>query len=330
MRKILFFIFYCFVCAVKSYAQTNPSDKEIMDSLLKNDEMLKMINDIGKRSSYVRINIGIGNKLYSGNNKSIESLENNKQLIVSPSVEYHHKSGFGIGFTGYLGSDNNKTNFFQYALSPSYNYTRGKIADASISYTHYFITNIYNSNSSPIQDDFYGSILFKKPLLKPGIAAGYSSGKYHEIISIDTTVKIVNQEIHINYTDSLVIDLSSISVAGSVEHEFDFYNLFSKKDGLSFTPQVILISGINKYTVHHNSSLSNYTSFTKKRIRRLRHFQSQDSNKYELQSLGLDLDLNYSIGKFYIEPELYFDYYLPNTNDNRFTQIFNFNIGITF
>lgn len=330
MRKFLFFLFYGCLCVLKSNGQTDPSDKEIMDSLLKNDEMMKMINEIGKPLSYVRINVGFGNKLYSENNKSIESLENNKHLIVSPSAEYHHKSGFGLAFTSYIISENNKTNFYQYALSPSYNYTRGNIADASFSYTRYFIKDIYDPNSSPVQNDFYGNVLFKKPWLKPGISAGYSSGKFHEIIKIDTTVEILNQQVHIEYTDSVVIKLSPFSVAGSVEHEFDFYDLFSKKDGLSFTPQLILISGINKYSVHHNSSLANYTSFTKKRIRRLRHFQSQDNNKYELQSLGLDLDLNYSIGKFYIEPEVYFDYYLPNTNDTRLTQIFNFNIGITF
>ena len=129
----------------------------------------------------------------------------------------------------------------------------------------------------------------------------------------------------------LTVKLSSFSVAGTLEHSFVFYKIFSRKDGLIFIPQFSFITGINTYQVSHKSTTANYNSFTKKLSKRIRHFQSQaGNNKYEAQSLGLDLDLNYSIGIFYVEPELYLDYYLPKTNDKRFTQIFNFNIGITF
>ncbi len=330
MQKIIALSFFTFLFFSKTFAQKDSTDKYIMDSLLQNDELLKLINDIDKPTSYVRINIGIGNNLYSEKNKAIESLQNNKQLIFSPSVGYYHKSGFGISFTGYLLSENNKTNFYQYTLSPSFNYTKGKVVDASLSYTHYFVKDIYSSNTSPVQNDFYGSLLYKKPWLKPGISLGYSTGKSYEIIKIDTTVTIQNRPVHIKYTDTAKIQLTSFSAAASVEHEFDFYKLFSSKDGLSFTPQLSLISGINKYDVNHKSTLTNFNTFTKNKLKRIRHFQTSGKNKYELQSIGLDLDLNYSIGIFYMEPELYIDYYLPKTNDNRFIQIFNFNIGITF
>ena len=331
MRTLLFFFLTGILFFSKSFGQTNPSDKHIMDSLLQNDEMLKMIGNFGKPSSYFRINIGVGNKLYSSQDKAVESLQNTNQLVISPSVAYYHKSGFGISFTGFLLSENNKTGFYQYSVSPFYNYTKGKVADASLSYTHYFEKDIYSSNTSPIQNEFYGSLVFKKPWLKPGISAGYSSGTYHEIIKIDTIIRIADQQIHIKYIDTTTIKLSSFSVAGTLEHSFGFYNIFSKKDGLSFTPQFSFITGINTYQVSHKSTTANYNSFTKKLSKRIRHFQSQaGNNKYEAQSLGLDLDLNYSIGIFYFEPELYLDYYLPKTNDKRLTQIFNFNIGITF
>src|SRR5450631_4769598 len=122
MRRILFFSLTGFLLFSKSYGQISPSDKHILDSLLQNDEMLKMINNFGKTSSYFRVNVGIGNKLYSSQDKSIETLQNSQQFIVSPSVGYYHKSGFGISFTGFLLNENNKTNFYQYTLSPSYSY----------------------------------------------------------------------------------------------------------------------------------------------------------------------------------------------------------------
>lgn len=51
---------------------------------------------------------------------------------------------------------------------------------------------------------------------------------------------------------------------------------------------------------------------------------------YQLQSIGLDLNCVYVMGRFYFDPDLYLNYYLPKTNDDRFAQIFNFNLGITF
>jgi len=331
MRRILLFFLTGFFLLSKSDAQTTPSDKHIMDSLLQNDEMLKMINEYWKNLSYFRVNVGIGNNLYGSQDKSIESLQNSQPFVVTPSVGYYHKSGFGISFTGFLLSENNKTDFYQYTLTPSYSYSKGKIADVIISYTHYFEKSIYNYNTSPIQNEFYGNILFKKPWLKPGIALGYSTGKFDQGVHIDTTVKVLSRLVHILYNDTVSTNIRSFSVAGSVEHSFLFYNLLTVKDGIIITPQFSLISGINKYDMKHSSSLDYYNAYTKKALKRIRHFQSQGNNKnYQLQSLGLDLDVNYSIGKFYFEPDLYLNYYLPNTNDNRFTQIFNFNIGITF
>ena len=330
MRRILFFFITGSLVFSKSLGQINPSDKHILDSLLQNDEMLKMINNYGRASSYFRVNLSIGNNVYSSQNKAIESLQKSP-FVINPSVGYYHKSGFGISLTGFLLNENNKTDFYQYTVTPSFVYNKGKVADLSISYTHYFEKNNYAYNTSPVQNEFYGSIVFKKPWLKPGIASGYSFGKYHEIIKIDTTITILNQPVQINYVDTTKTKLSSFSFAGTIEHSFLFFNLFSMKDGISITPQLALISGINTYVIKHTSSLSNYTAFTKRRLKRIRHFQSQSVNQdFQLQSMGFDLDINYSIGKFYLEPDLYLNYYLPETHDNRFTQTFNFNIGITF
>lgn len=316
----------------KSYGQLSPADKKIMDSLLQNDEMIKMINNIGKPMSYFRINAGVGDKLTGSQDKAVESLQNNSQLIISPSIGYSHKSGFGISATAYLFNENNKTGFYQYTISPSYSYTRGNVADVTLYYTRYIVTNKYSTSASPIKNEFYASLNFKKPWIKPSISAGYSTGNYNEIVTIDTTVKISNQQFHIKYTDSTSTKISSFSFAAGLAHSFLFYNLFSMKDGLAFTPQLALITGINNYVTSHTSTLANYNSFTKRQLKRIRHFQSEanNNNKFELQSLGLDVDVNYAIGKFYVEPEFYVDYYLPQSPGNKFAEVFNINIGITF
>jgi hypothetical protein len=128
-----------------------------------------------------------------------------------------------------------------------------------------------------------------------------------------------------------------LSFSGTLEHDFNFYSVLSKKDGLRLTPQFSLIAGLNSYSINYNSSATLFNLYSKKKLKKQGKFQTQqnqqdthDTTRFEIQSLGFDIDLTYAIGKFYIEPELYLDYYLPKTNDKRLTQIFNFNIGITF
>ena len=86
------------------------------------------------------------------------------------------------------------------------------------------------------------------------------SGKFDQLIHIDTTVRILKQLVHIIYNDTITTKISSYSIAGSVEHSFMFFNLFSIKDGIIITPQLSLISGINTYDVSHTSSLANFNT----------------------------------------------------------------------
>ncbi|MDQ6762632.1 MAG: hypothetical protein M3015_08395 [Bacteroidota bacterium] len=302
-----------------------------MDSLLQNDELMKMISHLGEDQSYFRINIGIGNRLFTEKNKAVENLQTNGQLVFTPSVGYFHKSGLSLSFTGFLLSENNKTDFYQYALSPSYSYSKGKWVDVILSYSHYFKKTNYSSSASPFDDEFYGSGILKKYWIKPSVSIGYSSGRYNEIVNVDTIVMIANRPAQIKFIDTATTTISSFSVAAGIEHDFNFFNLLSKKDGLRLTPQLSIITGINDYSVSNKRSVQLYNTYVKRKLKHLKHFQPTTAkSNYEVQSVGFDLDLNYTIGKFYLEPEVYLDYFLPATNDKRFTQIFNFNIGITF
>lgn len=331
MLKLLLCSLFAFFIFTSLFAQKDSTDKQIMDSLIKNDDFLKMLNDFDKSVSYFQLSAGIGNTLLNGDHIAIKSLQNMNELVFTPSVEYFHKSGFGISATGFLMNENGETDFYQYAVSPSYQYTKSKVINASVAYVHYSIKDEYNATSSPIQNDFYGSIVFKKPFINPGISVGYSLGKSYEIIKIDTVLKIQNQNRRIHYTDTVNILLKSFSLSGSLKHDFDFYSLFFPNDGLRFAPELLLNTGINVYKIKHNSSLSDFNAFTKRKLKKIRHFFTQSENqKWQIQSLALDLDLNYVIGKFNFEPDLYLEYYLPKTSDKRFVQIYNFNIGMTF
>ncbi|HUZ58069.1 MAG TPA: hypothetical protein VMU83_04750 [Hanamia sp.] len=331
MLKVLFFSVIVFFISAGAFAQKDSTDKQIMDSLIKNYDFLKMLNNLGKTTSYFQVSAGVGNSLLNGNDLAIKTLQNTNIIVFTPSVGYFHKSGFGVAVNGYLLNENQETKFYQYSLSPSYEFSKSKVINALVSYTHYFIKDVYNSVSSPVQNDFYGSFSLKKPFLRPGISGSYSSGRSNEIVKIDTVLKIQDHRVPIDYIDAVIFFLKSFSLTASLKHDFNFFDLFSQEDGLRFKPEILLNIGINTYKIKHNSSLSDFNSFTKKKLKKVRHILTQlDNQNWLIQSAGVDLDLNYVIGKFNFEPDLYLDYYLPKTSDNRFTQIYNLNIGMTF
>ena len=165
--------------------------------------------------------------------------------------------------------------FINIHLSPFYNYTKGKIAEL-----HYLILIILKKIFTvPIlhlfKMNFMAALFLKSHGLSLEFPQAIPQVPIMKLLKLIPLSRIVNQRVHIKYTDSITTRLSSFSVAGTLEHSFHFYNIFSKKDGLSFTPQFSFITGINTYHVSHKSTIANYNSFTKKRLKRIRHFQSQ-------------------------------------------------------
>lgn len=96
------------------------------------------------------------------------------------------------------------------------------MVDALVSYTHYFEKGKFDYNTSPIQNEFYASMNVKESWFKPGIALGYSIGQSYDIVAIDTTVKVLNQRVHIVYTDTASIKITSYSAVAGFEHSFFF------------------------------------------------------------------------------------------------------------
>jgi hypothetical protein len=67
------------------------------------------------------------------------------------------------------------------------------------------------------------------------------------------------------------------------------------------------------------------------RIQKLNTVKRVESNNtFQLQSIGAALDFTYGIGKFFLQPNLYIDYYLPQTTEKRLSTIFTITTGFTF
>ena len=301
------------------------AEKASLDSMFKDDEFINMLRSAAVPKSYVVIGAGIGNSYFSTKNKQIDASQLESKLIFSPSISYLHKSGLGIAVTAFLAEYKGQSNFYQFSLSPSYSLTRNKKIGLSVSFTHMFTRKGYEGFASPIQNDFYGSIHLKKPWLQPGISVGLSGGRYTDYLRIDTVLNNIRRI----FTDTSKTHIGVFTLNAFVQHDFEFYKLLSKKDGISIKPQLILNAGSQRFTeVHKNPFITKLKARNSVRFKNLGI--NSDKNSFSVQSLAFNVDVNYIIGKFGFEPQVYLDYYLPETTDKKFTTVYSFVISYAF
>lgn len=323
MRQIFLLIIVVLFFSHKNYAQqVKDTTIQQMDSLQIMKELMDLLGSAAKPVSYAFVNLGVGNRLFSIRNNSLNARQSSvSTTIYSPSIGYFHKSGLSIAAGANFLNDGTNFGAKQYSLTPAFDLSGNKSWDVGISYTHYFVKDKYSPFSSPVQDDIYGTLKYKKTWIQPGLSVGYSAGSYNEALEKDT---IVNGRLRRRY-DSITYKLNAFSLAFSAGHQFIWYGTIDKKDALAFTPTLMANAGSATTSITHNSNVALLNYFIRKgRIPKLQ------TDKFQLQSLGLNLDLVYTVGNFTFEPQLYLDYYLPEIDGNKFSQVFAFNVGYRF
>jgi hypothetical protein len=305
-------------------------DKAALDSMLENDEFLKMMKGEAKNS--FDVSIGIGNGAFSSHNNAANATGVDNKMIFTPSLVYRTKTGFSFGVTGYLTSDSiSSFNLYQTGLSAGYDYT-GKQVNAGLTYTRYLSDKNKYNNNSLYQNDIYGYIKRAKGIIQPGLTLGFDNGEYKEAVFQKFSKKIhrllplpngSDTTIIISGIDSTHNKTSYFSVSANIEHDFSFYKLFNKDDELDFVPSLILNMGSDKLTqTHLNKVFDRKVLSNRKKI--------EATNKFQVQSVAASFDFTYGVGKFFLQPNLYLDYYLPETTAKRFTAIFSVTTGFSF
>lgn len=326
MRKIFVLLPILFAISFV-YAQTDSLTREeklALDSMFKNDEFFKLMMG-NKDRSYFDINIGIGNGIFSLKNNALNAGQAvTSKLFYTPSIGYYHKSGFALTLNGFLTDDEGSFKLYQYAINPSYAYT-GKTIAAGISYTRFIEGSTTNFDTNPFKNDFYGIVVYKKTWLEPGLAAGYSFGKQEEYF--DTAFWLLNRVVHIR--DTITTRLSGFSLMISATHKWDFYKLISKKDAIQLQPTLLLNAGSQRWNISHSSSINNRRPLVQSYLKN-RYGDGSTSASFTLQSMAFLAELTYYYGKFYCQPQLYLDYYLPSTTEKRLTTLFSVTAGFSF
>lgn len=329
MRQKHFVFLLSFV--LLSYLSNAQKTKPAVDSLAYYDDLFNelesFLDSITAPRSFANISLGINNGYF--NYQSQSSIESSSKLVYTPSLGYYHKSGFGIGATGSAIADGFKNiNLFQIAATASYDYMQSSQFLTGVAYTQFFTKDSLDFYTSPLTSEASGYFLYRNSWLKPSIAVNYAWGSRTHVEERQEKIKLLRGK-PLNSTTIIETteNVSDLSVALSVKHDFYWLNVLLDKDYFRFSPQISLISGTQRFGFNQVSNANYFNS--KSGISVLQNTEElnlSESSKFKPLSLSARLRTEFSTGKFFFQPQILLDYYFP-AEEKNFTTGFAITTG---
>lgn len=302
------------------------------DSLLQELRMLGLTG--AGRKSFFDINMGFGNGSFALQNSNYDVKTDH--IFYNSGLGYYHKSG--LSFSGGLNMTNDKGSFtlYQGFISPSFDHQSKKIA-AGISYFHYFNKKDLGFYVSPLVNELYAYVLYKKGWLVPKLAFDYGWGTYDQLenLKLIDTVRFRRLAPIVRYlgkqdNSAPVHDFSTML---SVRHDFIVMGKGRSNVYFRYTPSLLLLAGTSTYGT--NTPLGSLTGPRMSNLTVVQLFRSmyEDAfkpadNKFALQNFNISQTAMLAIRKWYLQGLLTFSYLLPE-EQSKWNVYFNLSTGIS-
>ena len=335
--RISIFVLSLFLSSF-SFAQSNISNADSAStyselSSVKNDSLLlelrSLLDSMNKPVSFFSFYTSVSNRLYSTKNNAFNAQQySNSGMAVSPSISYYHKTGLGISATSYMRTIDGQFSLYQTALSPSFDKINKKIM-YGVAYSYYL--KKMSSVSTPYEHEVYAYLQGRNKWLRPSLAFGWAEGEYKDI-------SVVPIKMNGNYrwiSDTSKVTLNDLSLIAGLSHSFVFDHIFTKKDALTFVPQVNVIGGMQSFGIKSTMKIPERPEreINDDRIRkiyRLRTNANSTTSQVSLQTIALSANITYIKDAVSFSTGYFLGYYLNNTAGNRLCHIFNVSAGLTF
>lgn len=308
---------------------TLPSSDILFDEDLDYDalfnELGSFLDSLLAPRNYFTITAGLTQGYFNYFDKSSHRLAVKKSLVMSPTITYVSKHGPGISLGGSMVEDKDRLQFYQYSITPSFDFLQNREYAAGLSFTRYFTKDSLSFYTSPLQNEIGAYFLWRKSWIQPGLSASYAWGsekEYKERLKFiqwlrARRLRLENPDPFLTVREKSITDFS---VTASIRHSFYWLSVFSKRDNIKLNPVIAFTAGSQKFGFNqsHTTRLANYY---------LRNINLEKETKFQPLALTLYLRTEYSIGKFFLQPQLMVDYYFPATG-NGFSCLAAINAGI--
>jgi len=325
-----------------AYPQVTPADTlitpakdiSVIDTTIDYDQLFQdfdaFMDSILSPHNYFLMSLSVAKGYYNFESKDGSSIQTSKKLTYSPLIGYYHKSGLGLTATGYIVNDEKNANLYQVSVAPSFDYIQDKRLVTGISFTKYFTRDNLPFYTTPLQNELYAYFTYRKTWIRPTLAMSYGWGSRKDYSQRELLIQDLRLRrrgfIYINSEESI----NDFSIMGSVRHDFYWLDVFTYNDHIRLTPQITFTSGTQKFGFNQTSN----TYATVLRTGNNVLFNSDnvyldDQINFQPLSLSVSLKSEYSIGKFFVQPQLLLDYYFPAPSGN-FNTLFSINAGLIF
>lgn len=307
-------------------AQTDVADYDLLFS-----ELDDFLDSLLTPRSYTLINVYAGSNFYDYAPTTTNTLRNSRQLTLTPSVGHFSKTGFGINATANVVKEQAGWNAFQFATAVSYDYLKNFDFAAGVSATRFFTKKKVDFYTSPLKNEVYGYFTYRKMWVKPVIAASYGWGSRTSFEEREEYVK----KLRLRRKTYTVITTSEESISDfnlmlSARHDFYWLDVVSPNSFLRLTPQFGVIAGTQRFGFNQSSDIYQTQLVTgKTKLQGSENTNLDDQSKFQLLSVTGTLKSEVTFGKFFVQPQVAFNYYIPATSNNLAT-IFSVNTGVLF
>lgn len=299
----------------------------ILDSLLKDFD--SYLDSLAGNKSFFTVNTGIGTGYFSFNEKNSVTVNTQKKLIFFPAVGYFHKSGLGISASAFA-LLHNGMNFYQYSFSPSYDRIK-KNYSTGIAYTRYFTKDSLNFYTTPIQNELFAYFSYKKWWVRPTVSLSYGWGSKEEFQKREATrlARLLEARRRYYVIVKNTTHVSDFSATISLRKDIDWYGVLFKRDNVTLTPIAMLNAGTQTYGFNTSYSYN----FSPVRANSLpSNNDISDNTQFALQSACFALRGSYLKGRFLLQSQVLFDYYLLDVQDSnsKLNTVYSITAGLSF
>ena len=326
-------VFAC--CSLTVLSQDNPRDTTPqqttgIDTTINYDELLDELEDfldsLLMPRSHFMASISASNGYYNYIHRNSLKLQTEKRLTYTPAMGYYHRSGLGLTLAGNLADDGEKLNFYQFAISPSFDFVKNMDWIGGFSYTRYFAKDSLPFYLSPLQNELSAYFTWKRPWLQPGISLSYGWGSRDEFNKREKLITLLRRRRGVMISSTSREDISDFSLTASVRHSFYWMHIGGEKNYIRFAPQLSFSAGSQNFGF--NRTMSTYAVTARRENIPVYNFgdiSMDEKMKFQPLSMMVNLRPEYYFGKFFIQPQLILDYYIPAS---EFAALFAINAGI--
>jgi hypothetical protein len=332
MFRKLSFTILGFCLATLCLAQKGKDSLSVDTTFTDYDELFseldKLIDSLTTPHSFTLVNVSLGQSFLAFETKDDLS-ETRRRFTYSPSVGYYDKAGYGVGVGASVVNDGTGLNPYQFSATASYDFQKNKAFITGLSLTHYVTKKNLSFYTSPLQNEAYAYFTYRKLWFKPSAGFSYGWGSRANFKEVEEKIQNINLSqrgfTRIN-TAEKVIDLNLLV---SVRHDFYLLTVLGS-DYIRLTPQVSFISGSQQFGFNQTSNTYATVRRTGNSILYYTNNMTFDNNVYfQPLSLTAFFKAEYAKGKFFLQPQVMFDYYFPALS-NHFTTAFLVNTGLVF